>query len=211
VYRSLFPLLIQTWRELWHQGDFPFYWVQLADYRAESEEPQESAWAELREAQTMALSLPNTGEAVIIDQGEGRTIHPRNKQMVANRLARLALAQVYGYDMASESPRYASMEVKGDKILVTLSPVSKQGLYTFDTRTPEGFAIAGEDRNFVWAEAKLVGKNQVEVWAAQVPHPVAVRYAWADNPVANLYDGNGLPVTPFRTDDWPGVTTNTRK
>ncbi|MEO0510655.1 MAG: sialate O-acetylesterase [Verrucomicrobiota bacterium] len=202
-YRHLFPLLITTLRERWGQGDFPFYWVQIADFQAESDTPQDHGWAFLRESQTMTLdAVPNGGQAVIIDAGEGRDIHPGDKQTVANRLVRHALARDYGFDIAYESPRYRDMEINGNKALLTFGSVSDGGLYTFDVKEPIGFAIAGADRQFVWADAKLVGKNQVEVWSDQVAEPVAVRYAWAVNPVCNLYDRNGLAVTPFRTDAW---------
>ena len=210
-YRSLFPLLITTWRELWQQGDFPFYWVQLADFMNENTQPRESWWAELREAQSMTLSLPNTGQAVIIDSGEGHDIHPRDKTTVANRLVRLALANDYGYQIDSQSPRYHSMQVKDGAIAVTFDHISAQGLTTFDVKYPTGFAIAGEDNVFVNADAKIIGKNKVLVSSKIVLKPVAVRYAWADNPVANLQDRNGLPVTPFRTDDWPASTVNNIK
>ncbi len=210
-YRELFPLMIKTWRKLWQQGDFPFYWVQLADFRDEVSEPGDSTWAELREAQTMTLSLPHTGQAVITDAGEQRDIHPRDKQTVANRLVRLALVNDYGFDMAAESPRFASMTTKGNTVTLTFDHVSSGGLYAFDIKTPLGFAIAGEDKTFVWAEAKIVGKNQVQVSSPEVSNPAAVRYAWADNPIANLQDRNGLLVTPFRTDDWPGITSGVVK
>ena len=210
-YRALFPLMITTWRDLWQQGDFPFYWVQLADFMEEVPEPRDSAWAELREAQTMTLSLPNTGQAVIIDAGEGRDIHPRDKTTVANRLVRLALANDYGYQIDSQSPRYASMQIKDSAVALTFDHVSSQGLYTFDVKHPTGFTIAGEDQVFVKADAKIIGKNKVLVSSASVPNPVAVRYAWANNPEANLQDRNGLPTTPFRTDDWPGITANAVK
>ena len=210
-YRSLFPLMITTWREHWQQGDFPFYWVQLADFYQEAPEPRDSAWAELREAQSMTLSLPNTGQAVIIDVGEGRDIHPRDKQTVANRLARIALTRDYGIDMAWQSPSYDSMQQDGNAISIQLKHVSEGGLYTFDVSEAFGFEIAGEDQKFVWAEAKLDGGNKVKVSSPQVPNPVAVRYAWGNNPVVNLQDRNGLPVTPFRTDDWPGITANNVK
>jgi sialate O-acetylesterase len=210
-YRALFPLMITTWRDLWQQGDFPFYWVQLADCFKESPEPRDSTWAELREAQSMALTLPNTGQAVIIDVGEGRNIHPRDKTTVANRLVRLALANDYGYQIDAQSPRYASMLVKGSAIALTFDHVSSQGLYTFDVMYPIGFAIAGADKVFVKADAKIIGKNKVLVSNANVSNPVAVRYAWANNPEANLQGRNGLPVTPFRTDDWPGITINAVK
>jgi len=210
-YRDLFPLMIQNWRDEWQQGDFPFYWVQLADFKAEQPEPAESDWAELREAQTLAQKLPNTGQAVIIDAGEGKDIHPKNKQTVANRLARLALARDYGRtDLASRSPEYKSMAAEGSKIVVTLDYVGS-GLETFDTAQPRGFAIAGEDKRFVWAKAELVGTNKVAVWSDAVAKPIAVRYAWADNPVCNVYSKEGLPVTPFRTDDWAGVTAGVVK
>ena len=207
-YRTLFPLMITTWRELWQQGDFPFYWVQLADFMEETPEPADSNWAELREAQTMTLSLPNTGQAVIIDAGEGRDIHPRDKTTVANRLVRLALANDYGYQIAAQSPRYASMQIQDSIIALTFDHVSSQGLHTFDVRQLLGFELAGEDKVFVKADAKIIGKNKVLVSNANVQNPVAVRYAWANNPKANLQDRNGLPVTPFRTDDWPGITFN---
>ena len=207
-YRELFPLMINTWRAKWDQGDFPFYWVQLADFRAEIDEPADSDWAELREAQTMTLSLPNTGQAVIIDAGEGRDIHPRDKQTVANRLARIALARDYGVEMAWQSPRYDSMQINGNTATINFKHVGNSGLYTFDVREAIGFQIAGEDKKFVWADAKQDGKTKIKVSSPEVPTPVAVRYGWADNPVVNLQDRNGLPVTPFRTDEWPGITIN---
>ena len=206
-YRDLFPLMIQTWREKWGQGDFPFYWVQLADFKAESDQPQPSSWAELREAQTMATDrLDQTGQAVIIDLGEGRDIHPRNKQDVAKRLARLALKHQYGYDIPAESPRFESMTVTDEgRVRLDFQNVGS-GLYTFDVKRPVGFTVAGEDRQFHRAEAALLDSDTIEVWSAQVDQPVAVRYAWADNPVSNVQSRDGLPMTPFRTDQWPGVT-----
>lgn len=209
-YRDLFPLMITNWRDEWNQGDFPFYWVSLADFRREAAEPTGSTWAELREAQTKTLSLPNTGEAIITDLGEADDIHPRNKQDVAKRLARLALANEYGYDVVAGSPRYKDHTVKGNKVVVTFQSVGTQ-LDTFDVREPIGFTIAGEDRVFVPAEARVTGKDTVEVWSDAVQNPVAVRYAWADNPVCNLQNTVGLPATPFRTDDWEGVTANANK
>jgi sialate O-acetylesterase len=207
-YRDLFPLMISSWRKEWEIGDFPFYWVQLADFLSERAEPAESAWAELREAQTMTMSkLPNTGEAVIIDLGEDQDIHPRNKQDVAKRLARWALARDYGVDVPYHSPQYKSMEKADGKIVLTFD-YAGPGLRTFDVRDVRGFAVAGNDRKFVWAKANIVGDNKIEVWSDTVKEPVAVRYAWADNPVCNVYSRNGLPLTPFRTDDWPGVTAD---
>jgi sialate O-acetylesterase len=210
-YRDLFPLMIQTWRNLWGQGDFSFYWVQLADYMNERSEPAESEWAELREAQTMTLKkLPHTGEAVIIDIGEGKNIHPRNKQDVGKRLARWALAKDYGLEIPSQSPTYKSMEKQGNKIVLTFDHVDG-GFRPFDVNDPRGFSIAGSDRKFVKAQAKVAGHDEIEVWSDKVSEPVAVRYAWADNPVCNLYSAAGLPTTPFRTDAWPGVTINNKQ
>lgn len=208
-YRDLFPLMISSWRKEWDIGDFPFYWVQLADFRGEKPEPAESDWAELREAQTMTMSkLPNTGEAVIIDIGEAKDIHPRNKQDVGKRLARWALARDYGVDVPYHSPQYKSMEQHDGKVVITLDHA--RGLRTFDVAELRGFAIAGADKKFVWAKAKIVGPNKIEVWSDEVKEPVAVRYAWADNPVCNVYGASGLPLTPFRTDDWPGVTIDNK-
>lgn len=204
-YQTSFPLMIETWREVWDQGDFPFYWVQLADYTAEKDQPGDSNWAELREAQTLTLELPNTGQAVIIDVGEGRDIHPRDKQTVANRLAMLALTNDYGYAFAAQSPMYESMDIEGNKVVLTFKNVD-QGLYTFDVDEPIGFAIAGEDQQFVWAKAKITSPTTIEVWSDDVSAPVAVRYAWANNPVANVEDRNSLPLTPFRTDNWKLTT-----
>ena len=201
-YDDLFALMIQEWRTAWGLGDFPFYWVQLADFRDEVEQPEDSAWAELREAQTKTLALPNTGQAVIYDVGEGRDIHPRDKQTVAKRLARIALARDYGKPFVYKSPSYDSVDFKGSEAVVTFKDVGNE-LYTFDVRHAEGFVIAGEDRVWHNASAKLRGKNQVVVSSSEVPNPVAVRYAWADNPIANLQSREGLPVVPFRTDDWP--------
>jgi sialate O-acetylesterase len=210
-YRDLFPLMIKNWRDEWGIGDFPFYWVQLADFLGEKSEPSESAWAELREAQTMTMSrLPNTGEAVIIDVGEGRDIHPRNKQDVAARLARWALARDYGLPVHYHSPQYKSMEKQENKIVLTFDHVGSEGLYAFDVPELKGFTIAGSDHKFVPAKAKLVGKDKIEVSAESVAEPEAVRYAWADNPICNVYSRQGLPLTPFRTDDWPGVTINNK-
>lgn len=213
-YRDLFPLMIQNWRDEWGQGDFPFYWVQLADFMAEKPEPADSAWAELREAQTMTMKrLKNTGEAVIIDIGEGKDIHPKNKVDVGRRLARWALAETYKVPgISCRSPLYKSMEKQANKIVLTFENVAPaaNGWRPFDVNEPRGFAIAGEDRKFVWAKAKILPDGRIEVWADSVKEPVAVRYGWADNPVVNMYSSAGLPLTPFRTDDWPGVTIDNK-
>lgn len=204
-YRQLFPFMIEQWRAEWKQGDFPFYWVQLADFRAEQSEPGDSDWAELREAQSMTLSLPNTGEAVIIDIGEGNDIHPKNKYDVAARLVRWALARDYGIDLECQSPTYKEMKVTGNKTTLSFDHVGG-GLRTVDVSDVKGFAICGEDRKWSWAQAKITGPDKIEVWSDSVAAPVAVRYAWADNPVCNVLSKVGLPMTPFRTDDFPMVT-----
>jgi sialate O-acetylesterase len=209
-YRDLFPLMIKNWRDEWGLGDFPFYWVQLADYYAEKPEPGESAWAELREAQTMTMAkLPNTGEAVIIDIGEGKDIHPMNKVDVGRRLARWALAKDYKIKIPYHSPQFKSMEKQGNKIVLTFDHVDG-GWRPFDVNEPRGFAIASEDKKFVWATAKILPDGKIEVSSDKVDEPASVRYGWADNPVVNMYDKAGLPLTPFRTDDWPGVTAEAK-
>ena len=201
-YRQLFRLLINSWREIWGQGDFPFFWVQLANYGPENQTPANySDWAETREAQTMALSLPNTGQAVAIDLGEGRDIHPTNKQEVSQRLVRHALAKVYGFPMTADSPIMVSHKIKDNTVILTFENVSTE-LNAFDTEEITGFYIAGSNRTFVQAKANILNKNQVAVFADGISSPKAVRYGWEDNPKANLYDKRGLPVTPFRTDDW---------
>ena len=209
-YRDLFPLMIKNWRDDWGQGDFPFYWVQLADYNAERPEPGDSSWAELREAQTMTMSkLPHTGEAVIIDIGEGKDIHPMNKVVVGQRLARWALAKEYGIKIAYHSPQYKSMEKQGNKVILAFDHVDG-GWRPFDVKEPRGFAIAGEDKTFVWAKAAILPDGRIEVSSDMIDKPAAVRYGWADNPVVNMYSKAGLPLTPFRTDDWPGVTMSAK-
>jgi sialate O-acetylesterase len=205
-YASLFPLMISHWREEWKQGDFPFYWVQLADYQAEKPEPGDSAWAELRESQTKTQSaIKNGGQAVIIDLGEANDIHPKNKRDVAERLARLALVNDYGFKLPSRSPEFKSIAITGNKALVTLDTFGGS-LRTVDVNEVKGLAICGEDKKWVWATGKIVGNDKLEVSAASVAKPIAVRYAWSDNPVANLFSKDGLPVTPFRSDDFEMIT-----
>ncbi|MEI8380535.1 MAG: sialate O-acetylesterase [Planctomycetota bacterium] len=209
-YRDLFPLMIKNWRDDWGQGDFPFYWVQLADFTGERPEPGDSNWAELREAQTMTMSkLPNTGEAVIIDIGEGKDIHPMNKVDVGRRLARWALAKDYGVKVSYHSPQYKSMEKAAGQIVLTFDHVDG-GWRPFDVPEPRGFAIAGADKKFVWASAKILPDGKIAVSSDKVPEPESVRYGWANNPVVNMYSRAGLPLTPFRTDDWPGITANNK-
>ena len=203
-YRKLFPAMIKSWRQSWGQGNFPFFFVQLANFMETKPEPAESAWAELREAQLMTLSDPNTGMAVAIDVGEGNNIHPKNKQDVGHRLALNALGIAYGRSMEYCGPIFQSMDFVGDKIRLKFIHVGS-GLVSKDNEPLKGFAISADDRKFVWADAKIEG-DTVLVWSDKVPQPIAVRYAWADNPVCNLYNKEGLPASPFRTDGWYGVT-----
>ncbi len=207
-YRSLFPAMIRSWWQAWGRSDFPFLFVQLANFLKVKEEPGESEWAELREAQSMTLTLPNTGMAVIIDIGEANDIHPKNKQDVGERLALWALARTYFKDVVYSGPLYSFMNVRGSEIVLHFEHVAG-GLVAKGGEPLKGFAIAGADRKFVWAEARIEGETVV-VRSDQVAEPVAVRYAWADNPVCNLYNASGLPASPFRTDGWPGITVNNK-
>lgn len=207
-YRKLFPAMITNWRKDWKQGDFPFLFVQLANFMAVDSEPVDSAWAELREAQLMTLALPNTGMAVIIDIGEADNIHPKNKQDVGKRLALWALAKTYGKNLVYSGPIYKSMRTEGNKIILDFEHVGG-GLVARGGEPLKGFAIAGADRKFVWADAKIDG-NTIVVSSNEVSEPVAVRYGWANNPVCNFINKEGLPATPFRTDDWPGTTIDNK-
>ena len=204
-YRTLFPLMIRDWRNAWAEGDFPFYYVQLANYQAAKPEPGESDWAELREAQTMTLREPHTGMAVIIDIGDPNDIHPRNKLDVGHRLAVWALAQTYRQTLEYSGPLYDSFSIEGDKVRIRFKHAS--GLMTSDGKPPRSFAIAASDHKFYWADAHIDG-DTIVVSSSKVSKPVAVRYAWADNPTTNLYNGANLPASPFRTDDWKGVTAD---
>jgi sialate O-acetylesterase len=205
-YRELFPLMIEDWRKHWEYPDMPFVFVQLANYMEAPEKPGESSWAELREAQSMALSLPSTGMAVAIDIGEADDIHPINKQDVGKRLALAALNIAYGRDHVYSGPVYRDMIIAGDHAILSFDHVGgglkAKNRYGY----LYGFSIAGEDRKFHWARAFIKG-DKVFVYSEKVKQPVAVRYGWADNPDdVNLYNMEGLPASPFRTDDWPGVT-----
>lgn len=206
-YRKLFPAMIQDWRKRWGQ-DFPFFFVQLANYTARKPEPAESDWAELREAQTMTLSLPKTGMAVIIDIGDDKDIHPKNKQDVGKRLALAADAIAYGKEIEYSGPMYDSMAVEGNTVRIKFKHLGG-GLEAKGGGEPKGFAIAGADKKWVWAQAKIDGETIV-VSSDRVEKPAAVRYAWANNPECNLYNKAGLPASPFRTDDWDGVTKNNK-
>lgn len=199
LYKTLFPNMIVNWRERW--GDnFPFYWVNLANYMAADKTPSESEWAELREAQTATLRLPATGQALAIDIGDANDIHPRNKQEVGRRLALLALKNDYGKETISSGPVATSWQTKENQIIVTFK-TDGSALTTSDKYGYiRGFAIAGHDKKFVWAQAFIDG-NKVVVWSPSIENPAFVRYGWGNNPDdANLTNSVGLPATPFRSD-----------
>ena len=206
TYRTRFANLIRDWRNHWGNPELGFYFVQLANFMQPGELPGESEWAELREAQLMALALSKTGMAVTIDIGEADDIHPRNKQDVGKRLALAALHDTYGKEVVYSGPVYSSMRADGNKVYVDFDPMGAGLLVKDRYGYVKGFAVAGEDRVFHWARGMLQG-NQVVLHSSQVEHPVAVRYGWADNPEdVNLYNREGLPASPFRTDEWPGIT-----
>lgn len=202
-YRTLFPSLVRDWRRAFGRGDFPFLFVQLANYMTRAAQSGESSCAELREAQAMTLALPDTGMAVAIDIGDAADIHPRDKQDVGLRLARWALAGTCGRPLVASGPLFLSASRERGALRVRFARAA--GLATSDGAPPRAFAIAGDDRRWHWAEARIEA-DTVVVSSPAVPQPVAVRYAWADNPEATLRNGDGLPASPFRTDDWPGAT-----
>ena len=232
-YATSFPALIRDWRTHWGDDDLSFYFCQLANANAKHAQPRESGWAELREAQSRTLALPRTGQAVLIDVGEQDDLHPRNKREPAERLARLALVHDYGHKVATTGPVFAAATVEGATMRVRFATATTTGglvarplpeLYRPRSTSPrtvplrrhssggevEGFAICGADRRWVWADAARIDSDTVIVSSREVPAPVAVRYAWADNPTCNLYNATGLPAAPFRTDAFPLSTVNAK-
>lgn len=235
-YRSLFVDMVKNWRNDWNQGDFAFLQVQLAPFMPVKDEPAESNWAELREAQIYATKvLPKVGAVSILDYGDPKDIHPVWKRPVGERLALAARGIAYGEKFTWSGPQYRSGKIDGDKVTLSFDFVG-EGLFGAASRADKvppgrqgdgivlnynlkkgwlnapltGFAIAGEDRKFVWAKAEVVG-DKIVVSSPSVAKPVAVRYAWADCPVANLFCARGvneepLPASPFRTDNWPMIT-----
>lgn len=206
-YRKAFPLLINDWRQKWNQGDFPFYFVQLASFFAEGNSNEGCAWAELQEAQTMTLSLPNTGMVVTTDLvSNPKDIHPTNKQDVGKRLAALALNNVYEKPMVCSGPIYKSMEIKGNQVIVSFDDIGS-GLYTPDKYGYiKGFEIAGKDYIFHYAKA-FIKNNKVILSCDEVPNPIAVHFSWVgDASESNLFNKEGFPAVPFRTDDWKTIT-----
>ena len=209
LYRRQLPLLIEDWRRAWGRGDLPFLIVQLANWQKRETEPGDSAPAELREAQLMtALNTPNTALAVTLDLGE-EDVHFRAKQPAGERLMKAALKIAYGRDIPWSGPVYTSMKVSSGRVRLSFDH-AESGLMSPDGAPLKGFAIAGSDRKFVWAEARIEG-NEVVVWSDEVKNPASVRYGWGRNPEVNLYNKDGLPASPFRTDSWPGVTKRNSK
>jgi len=226
LYRKTLAAMVGDWRARWHSGEFPFYFCQLPNFKAKSADPgQTGAWTELREAQTKFLQTPITGQAILIDVGEEKGLHPRNKKDPGERLALIALARTYGRDIVYSGPVFASEKVEDGKMRVSFShadgglkamplPDSYAPMGTQPDKTVplvrsspdselQGFAICGADGKWAWAEAKIDGASDVLVSSAQVPQPVAVRYAWGENPTCNLANASGLPAAPFRTDNFP--------
>lgn len=209
-YRSLFPNMINNWREQWGQGNFPFFFVQLANFMAPSDYPEESAWAELREAQSLTLALPNTGMATIIEIGEAGDIHPKNKQDVGRRLALSALKIAYQRDIVYSGPTLKESKIDGNTAVLTFDNLGSGFYIKNKYGYVNGFSIAGNDKIFHWAKVRISG-DKIIVTSDAVANPAAVRYGWANNPEdLNLYNLEGLPAVPFRTDDWPGITVDNK-
>ncbi|MEP7074528.1 MAG: sialate O-acetylesterase, partial [Acidobacteriota bacterium] len=205
-YNLLLPTMIRAWRERWRQGNFPFEIIQLPNYRAVSPEPRDAPWSFIREAERRtALKTANTGLIVTIDIGEANDIHPKNKLDVGRRMSWWALKNVYGRKLV-DAPVLRSSEIKGGKIILTFDDVGT-GLKIKDGERLDEFAVAGDDKKWVWADAKIVGKNKIEVSSPNIAKPSAVRYAFNSNPKhPNLTNDSGLPASPFRTDEWPDPT-----
>jgi len=227
-YRALFPMMIQNWRNDFHQGDFPFYFVQLAPFNPIPKAPGDSNWAELREAQTMTLKLNHTGMAVITDVGNEYDIHPTPKQPVGERLSLCARALTYGEKIPYSGPMYKGVIFDGEKAIVHFDHVGgglvakklvptlvrqtklgDQAAWRVDPEAKDveltGFAIAGKDQKFFDAKAVIQG-NDVILSSPDVPNPIAVRYGWANHPLCGLFNRDGLPASPFRTDDFAMIT-----
>jgi sialate O-acetylesterase len=205
-YRSLFPLMITDWRQQFNQGDFPFLYVQLANYNAKLKDPGDSNWAELREAQALTLNTRNTAMTTAIDVGDAANIHPKDKQTVGLRLAGLAEQLVYRMSVKGLHPAFSGFKLQGESVLVHVKN-SNGSLKTANGKAPGNFQIAGADHKFYWATAEILDQGTIRVSSTQVPQPVAVRYAWEDNPAdANVVNAENLPLLPFRTDNWKGVT-----
>jgi len=205
-YRTSFPLMINDWRTRWNQP-FPFLFVQLSSYGGFQNSNQGSNWAELREAQNLTLQLPNTGLAVTTDIGNAVDIHPKDKADVGFRLASKALSLTYHINDRPQCPLYKSVAFNGNEALVSFN-YADNGLMVKDKYGYiKGFELAGDDHKFYYAQAVIVEGNKVKVWCKEVANPVSVRYAWTDAPIdANLFNKEGFPVSPFRSDNWKAIT-----
>ncbi len=200
LYNIQLPVLIKDWRQRWNQGDFPFAWVQLPNFQKRNPDPgANSNWAIVREAMLKTLALPNTGMAITIDVGEEGNIHPKDKQTVGARLALWAKAKVYSQTNPSSGPLPGDHHISGKEI--TISFTQADGGLVAKGGELKGFALAGADKKWVWAQARIEG-DKVIVSSPEVTAPAAVRYAWGDNPDCNLNNGANLPASPFRTDTW---------
>lgn len=206
-YKRVFPNMIKDWRTKWNQGNFPFLFVQLANYMKPVTEPVESDWAELREAQTQTLQLENTGMANIIDAGDAGNIHPTDKQVVGYRLSLAARKVAYGESLVYTGPTYKSMKIDQNRIYITFDNIGGGLKVNNKYGYINGFTIASENGDFKWAKAVLINSNTVLVINETIQNPAAVRYGWANNPDdLNFYNAEGLPANPFRTDSRPGKT-----
>ena len=207
-YQTLLPMMIGDWRKVFDQGDFPFYIVSLPKFMAHRDSPGDDAWSELREAQALtARSVKNTALAVTVDTGEADNIHPAEKQIVGERLALCALANEYGKKIPFAGPTFESVEKIPGALRLKFKH-TEGGLVVKEDKLEE-FSVAGKDRQWHWANAKVEG-DLVVVSSQDVPEPIAARYAWQANPRATLFNAAGLPAAPFRTDDWPGVTDKSK-
>jgi len=205
-YGKTFPLLINDWRQKWNQGNFPFYFVQLATFNTTGNSNEGCPWAEIREAQTQTLQVPNTGMVVTTDIGYSNSIHPLNKQDVGKRLAALALKNVYEKEIVCNGPSYKSMEIVGNQIILSFDNLGN-GLFTTDKYGYiKGFEIAGKDQVFYFAKA-FIKDNKVVVFNENIENPVAIRFGWiGDASDNNLFNKEGFPAVPFRTDEWKTIT-----
>jgi sialate O-acetylesterase len=207
-YRKVLPAMIADWRKLFNQGDFPFYIVGLPAFQPRSSTPVDDEWSDTRESQAItAATVPNTCLAITIDTGDPDNIHAKDKIPVGDRLADCALAKYYGKPIVYSGPTLASVDRLPDSIRLHFTHADG-GLVVKGEKVGE-FAIAGDDQKWTWADARIEG-DTVVVSSPSVPHPTQVRYAWQSNPLATLFNGAGLPATPFRTDTWPLITEGRR-
>jgi sialate O-acetylesterase len=205
-YQTTFPLLINDWRKKWNGSIFPFYYVQLATFNSEGDSNTGCDWAELREAQTKTLQLPNTGMVVTTDVGNPNDIHPRNKQTVGKRLASIAFNNLYHIPMICSGPMYKLMVINDDQIIVYFDDIGG-GLMTTDLQgNINGFEIAGKDQVFHKANA-IIENDKIVISTKDINAPMHIRYSWmGDASKSNLFNKEGFPAVPFRTDDWKTIT-----